>query len=108
MLAYQQKESTARVASIMENTNLSKQQQVSEIMRQMLTQAQTVGQYFTKDQIKDMARNVSSEVDFVDGQTRIHQKVRCDLDAPEKAFYNVVIGPVFGLVVFFHGMCTVV
>src|SRR2546430_6584840 len=33
--------STARVASIMENTNLSKQQQVSEIMRQMLTQAQT-------------------------------------------------------------------
>src|SRR5215217_5134054 len=44
MLAYQQKESTARVASIMENTNLSKQQQVSEIMRQMLTQAQTAGQ----------------------------------------------------------------
>src|SRR5262249_58167632 len=33
MLAYQQKESTARVASIMENTNLSKQQQVSEIGR---------------------------------------------------------------------------
>src|SRR5438552_870025 len=47
MIAYQQKESTARVASIMENTNLSKQQQVSEIMRQMLTQAQTAGQYFT-------------------------------------------------------------
>src|SRR4249920_1284138 len=46
-IAYQQKESTARVASIMENTNLSKQQQVSEIMRQMLTQAQTAGQYFT-------------------------------------------------------------
>src|SRR6266513_1139273 len=34
MLAYQQKESTARVASIMENTNLSKQQQVSEMMPQ--------------------------------------------------------------------------
>src|SRR5205807_1014418 len=57
MLAYQQKESTARVASIMENTNLSKQQQVSEIMRQMLTQAQTAGQYFTNDQIKEMTRN---------------------------------------------------
>src|SRR4051812_28250592 len=40
-LAYQQKESTARVASIMENTNLPKQQQVSEIIRQMVTQAQT-------------------------------------------------------------------
>src|SRR5690348_18260789 len=62
MLAYQQKESTARVASIMENTNLSKQQQVSEIMRQILTQAQTAGQYFTNDQIKEMTRKVSAEV----------------------------------------------
>src|SRR5207253_9724778 len=51
MLAYQQKESTARVASIMENTDLFKQQQVSEILRQMLTQAQTTVQYFTNDQI---------------------------------------------------------
>src|SRR5205807_9629876 len=57
--------STARVASIMENTNLSKQQQVSEIMRQMLTQAQTAGQYFTNDQIKEMTRKVSAEVDLV-------------------------------------------
>src|SRR5438445_873441 len=58
-LAYQQKESTARVASIMENTNLSQQQQVSEIMRQMLTQAQTAGQYFTNDQITQRTRTVS-------------------------------------------------
>src|SRR2546428_4147656 len=43
------------------NTNLSKQQQVSEIMRQMLTQAQTAGQYFTNDQIKEMTRKVRSE-----------------------------------------------
>src|SRR6266508_3872826 len=68
MLAYQQKESTARVASIMENTNLSKQQQVSEIMSQMLTQAQTAGQYFTNDQIKEMTRKVSAEVDLVHQQ----------------------------------------
>src|SRR5437763_483900 len=66
--SYQQKESTARVASIMENTNLSKQQQVSEIMRQMLTQAQTAGQYFTNDQIKEMTRKVSAEVDLVHQQ----------------------------------------
>src|SRR5262249_53135767 len=46
-------------------TNLSKQQQVSEIMRQMLTQAQTAGQYFTNDQIKEMTRKVSAEVDLV-------------------------------------------
>src|SRR5262249_21324405 len=69
MLAYQQKESTARVASIMEKTNLSKQQQVSEIMRQMLTQAQTAGQYFTNDQLKEMTRKVSAEVDLVHQQT---------------------------------------
>src|SRR5256884_264318 len=65
MLAFHQKESTARVASIMEHTNLSKQQQVSEIMLQMLTQAQTAGQYFTNDQIKEMTRKVSAEVDLV-------------------------------------------
>src|SRR5207247_10537992 len=70
MLSYQQKDSTARVASIMENTNLSKQQQVSEIMRQMLTQAQTAGQYFTNDQIKEMTRKVSAEVDLVHQQTQ--------------------------------------
>src|SRR5260370_37154862 len=68
MLAYQQKESTARVASIMENTNLSKQQRVSEIMRQMLTQAQAVGQYFNNDQIKEMTREVSAEVKLVHQQ----------------------------------------
>src|SRR5450755_5008289 len=70
MLAYQQKESTARVASIMENTNLPKQQQISEIMRQKLTQAQTAGQYVTNDQIKEMTRKVSAEVDLVHQQTQ--------------------------------------
>src|SRR5256885_2351392 len=73
MLAYQQKESTARVASIMENTNLSKQQQVSEIMRQMLTQAQTAGQYFTNDQIKEMTRFFRAEVDPLHHQTHHHR-----------------------------------
>src|SRR5436305_15177670 len=75
MLAYQQKESTARIASIMENTNLSKQQQVSEIMSQMLTQAQTAGQYFTNDQIKEMTRKVSAEVDLVHHQTQDRKSV---------------------------------
>src|SRR5256886_5792657 len=70
MLAYQQKESTARVASIMENTNLSMQQQASEIMPQMLTQAQTAGQDFTTDQIKEMTRNVTAEADLVHQQTQ--------------------------------------
>src|SRR5699024_4558643 len=64
MLAYQQKESTASVASIMENTNLSKQQQVSEIMRQMLTQAQTDGQYITNDQINEMNSKDRADIDI--------------------------------------------
>src|SRR5258708_22398041 len=58
MLAYQQKESTARVASIMENTNLSKQQQVSEIMRQKLTQAQ-IGRA-VQQECRDRSRMPSS------------------------------------------------
>src|SRR5438874_1773185 len=53
-------ETSYAVFCFKEKTNLSKQQQVSEIMRQMLTQAQTAGQYFTNDQIKEMTRNVSS------------------------------------------------
>src|SRR5207247_4706640 len=60
MLAYQQKESTARVASIMENTNLSKQQQVSEIMRQMLTQAQTEIGRAVQQECRDRSRMPSS------------------------------------------------
>src|SRR5467141_5207775 len=36
----------------------------------MLTQAQTAGQYFTNDQIKEMTRKVSAEVDLVHQQTK--------------------------------------
>src|SRR5690625_7800598 len=65
MFAYQQKESTARVASIMENTNLSNQQQVSEFMHQMLTQAQTSCQYFTNNQIKEKNRKGRTEDELI-------------------------------------------
>src|SRR5260370_1833888 len=37
-----------------------------------LTQAQTAGQYFTNDQIKEMTRKVSAEVDLVHQQTQNH------------------------------------
>src|SRR5260370_39020735 len=73
MRAYQQKAATGRVASIMENTNLSKQQQVSAIMRQMLTQAQTAGQYFTNDQINEMTRTVTADVHLVH-QQKMHAR----------------------------------
>src|SRR5260370_8201795 len=69
MLAYQHKESTARVPSIMENTNLSKQQQVSEIIRQLLTQAQTAGHYFTNNQIKTITPKLPPQDHFLHHQT---------------------------------------
>src|SRR5476651_2368423 len=104
MLAYQQKESTARVASIMENTNLSKQQQVSEIMRQMLTQAQTAGQYFTNDQIKEMTRKVSAEVDLVHQQTQNQRYGSSHIGATAKDICNVVTDAASGVVDIFHGI----
>src|SRR5258707_12608557 len=97
MLAYQQKESTARVASIMENTNLSKQQQVSEIMRQMLTQAQTAVQDFTNDQIKDMTRKVSAAVDLVHQQPQNQRYGSSHLRATAKDISNVVTAAVSGV-----------
>src|SRR6266446_2598411 len=104
MLDYQQKESTARVASIMENTNLSKQQQVSEIMRQMLTQAQTAGQYFTNDQIKEMTRKVSAEVDLVHQQTQNQRYGSSHIGATAKDISNVVTDAASGVVDIFHGI----
>jgi hypothetical protein len=69
MLQYNQKESMSRVGSILENTSLTKQQQTSEIMRQMLTQAQTAGQHFTNDQIKELTRKVGADIDSVRANT---------------------------------------
>src|SRR5699024_9817008 len=62
---------------------LSKQQQVSEIMRQMLTQAQTAGQYFTNDQIKEMTRKVSAEVAaaFSSGKVRPNHETNINIIA---------------------------
>src|SRR5258707_13422079 len=65
MLAYHQKQSTARVASIIERTNQPKQQQLSEIMHQLRTQAQTAGQCCANHQIKGMAPRVSARVDVL-------------------------------------------
>src|SRR6516164_1647813 len=108
MLAYQQKESTARVASIMENTNLSKQQQVSDIMRQILTQAQTAGQYFTNDQIKEMTRKVSVEVDLVHQQTQNQRYGSSHIGATAKDISNVVTDAASGVVDIFQDRKSVV
>src|SRR3546814_830741 len=108
MLAYQQKEFPARVASIMESTNLSKQQHVSEIMRPMLTQAHTAGQYFTNDQIKEMTRKASAEVDLVHQQTQNKRYGSSHIGATATAMSNVVTDAASGVVDLFHGSDKVV
>src|SRR5438105_4364077 len=102
MLAYQQKASTARVASIMENTNLSKQQQFSEIMRKMLTHAQTAGQYYTNDQTKEITREVSAAVDLVHQQTQNQRYGYSHIGATAKIISNVVTGAASAVVDIFH------
>src|SRR5690606_21214122 len=104
LLAYQQQESTARVASIMENTNLSKQQQGSEIMRQMLTQAQTAGQYSTNDQIKALTRELSAELDLVHQHTQNQRYGSSHIGATAKDIPNVVTGAASGVVDIFQGI----
>src|SRR5260370_41816124 len=104
MLAYQQKESTARGASSMEKTNLSKQQEVSEIMRQMLTQAPTAGQYSTNDQIKEMTRKGSAEVDLVHQQTQNQRYGSSHIGATAKDISNVVTDAASGVGDIFDGI----
>src|SRR5207253_3069045 len=84
--------------------NLSKQQQVSEIMRQMLTQDQTAGQYFTNDQIKEMTRKVSAEVDLVHQQTQNQRYGSSHIGATAKDISNVVTDAASGVVDIFHGI----
>src|SRR5262249_28458349 len=88
----------------MENTNLSKQQQVSEIMRQMLTQAQTAGQYVTNDQIKEMTGKVSGEVDLVHRHRKSQRYGSSHIGATAKDVSNVVTDAASGVVDIFHGI----
>src|SRR5205085_12561402 len=90
--------------SMMENTKLSTQQQVTEIMCQMLTHAQTAGQHFTNDQIKEMTRKVSAEVDL-DHQQRQNQRYRSShIGATAKDISNVVTDAASAVVDIFHGI----
>src|SRR5207245_6945547 len=98
MYTDQQNDTTQHVTYNKENTNLSKQQQVYEIMRQMLTQAQTAGQYFTNDQIKEMTRKVSAEVDLVHQQTQNQRYGSSHIGATAKDISNVVTDAASGVV----------
>src|SRR5256712_7549358 len=66
-------------------------------MRQMLTQAQTAGQYFTNDQIKEMTRKVSAEVDLVHQQTQNQRYGSSHIGATAKDISNVVTDAASGV-----------
>src|SRR5258705_376591 len=85
-------------------TNLYKKQQVSEIMHQMLTQAQPAGQYFTNDQIKEMTRKVSAYVDLVLQQTQNQRYGSSHIGATAKDISNVVTDSASGVFDIFHGI----
>src|SRR5580693_2614368 len=73
-------------------------------MRKMLTQAQTAGQYFTNDQIKERTRKVSAEVDLVHQQTQNQRYGSSHIGATAKDISNVVTDAASGVVDIFHGI----
>src|SRR2546428_13664076 len=73
-------------------------------MRQMLTQAQTAGQYFTNDQIKEMTLKVSAEVDLVHQQPQNQRYGSSDIGATAKDISNVVTDAASGVVDIFHSI----
>src|SRR5437660_11944775 len=68
------------------------------------TQAQTAGQYFTNDQIKEMTRKVSAEVDLVHQQTQNQRYGSSHIGATAKDISNVVTDAASGVVDIFHGI----
>src|SRR5438270_2492645 len=68
------------------------------------SQAQTAGQYFTNDQIKEMTRKVSAEVDLVHQQTQNQRYGSSHIGATAKDISNVVTDAASGVVDIFHGI----
>src|SRR5205814_881850 len=64
---------------------------------------QTAGQYFTNDQIKEMTRKVSAEVDLVHQQTQNQRYGSSHIGATAKDISNVVTDAASGVVDIFHG-----
>src|SRR2546429_8095518 len=71
-------------------------------MSQMLTKAQTAGQYYTNGQIKEMTRKVSAEVDLVHQQTQNQRYGSSHIGATAKYISTVVTDAATGVVDIFH------
>src|SRR5260221_728841 len=73
-------------------------------MLQMLTLAQTAGQYFSNDQIKEITRKVSAEVDLVHQQTQNQQYGSSHISDTGNEISNVFTDAASGVVEIFHGI----
>src|SRR2546427_10110080 len=73
-------------------------------MRQMLTQAQTAGQYFTNNQIKEMTRKGSAAVDLVHNQPQNQRYGSSHIGATAKDISNVFTDAASGVVDIFNGI----
>src|SRR5260370_37111222 len=70
----------------------------------LLNRSSDLGQYFTNDQIKEMTRKVSAEVDLGHQQTQDQQYGSSHIGATANHISNVVTDAASGAVHIFHGI----
>src|SRR5690606_41924335 len=75
-----------------------------EIMRDMLTQAHSAGQYSTNAQLKEMTRKVSAEGNLVHPQTQNQRYGSSHIGATAKDMSTGVTAAASGVVDIFHGI----
>lgn len=90
MLQYNQRESQARVESILANTNLTDKQATHEIMRMALTRAQETGQHLTNSQIMALEKKVYAEIGKINQDTQNARYGSSQVTAAAKDVTNMI------------------
>ena len=96
MLQYNQRESQARVESILANTNLTDKQAAHEIMRMALTRAQETGQHLTNSQIIALEKKVHAEIGKINQDTQNARYGSSQVTAAAKDVTNMIADAVSG------------
>lgn len=90
MLQYNQRESQARVSSILANTDLTTKQATHEIMRMALTRAQETGQHLTNSQIMALEKKVYAEIGKIHQDTQNARYGSSQVTAAAKDITNMI------------------
>ena len=90
MLQYNQRESQARVESILANTDLTAKQATHEIMRMALTRAQETGQHLTNSQIMALEKKVYAEIGKIHQDTQNARYGSSHVTAAAKDVSNMI------------------